>query len=492
MSAQRKTLKVLFASSEIAPFAKTGGLADVCEALPKALVSLGVQPTLVLPLYRSVKEGGWDLKMVIKDLPVQVGDTEIKTDIHQGWLTDEMPVFFVQHDEFFDRAYLYGTPQGDYEDNAQRFCFFSRAVFALSEVLKQQWDVIHCHDWQTALIPVYLKTTFSDRPLFSKTKSTLTIHNLGYQGIFPSETFPHLGLPSRVFSIEGMEFWGKVNLLKGGIIFADQLTTVSPTYAKEIQTPEFGYGLEGVLKDQAAKLTGILNGVDYAQWNPADDPHLPANYAPDDLKGKKVCKEKLLKRCGLSPDLMEQPLLGMISRLAGQKGVDILSQVVERVMKEGAGLVILGAGEEKYESLLIQMAKKYPKQMSVTIAFDESLAHLIEAGCDIYIMPSLYEPCGLNQMYSLKYGTLPVVRKTGGLADTVVEVNVKKRKGTGFLFSAYDPDALWKAIDKTLQCFADKELWRQLVHQAMAQDFSWSRSAGEYLRLYQRLMKRGE
>jgi starch synthase len=485
-----KTIKVLFASSEIAPFAKTGGLADVCEALPKALVPLGLQPTLVLPLYRTVKEGGWNLKTVMEDLPVQVGDAEITADIYQGRLNDEIPVFFVQHDEFFDRSFLYGTSKGDYVDNAQRFCFFSRAVFALSEALEERWDVIHCHDWQAALIPIYLKATFSDHPLFARVKTVLTIHNLGYQGIFPPETFPLLRLPSRVFSLEGMEFWGKVNLLKGGIIFADQLTTVSPTYAREIQTPEFGYGLDGVLKDQAPKLTGILNGVDYAQWNPVDDPHLPVHYTPDKLAGKVTCKKDLLKRCGLSPDLMEKPLLGVISRLAGQKGVDILSQVVERMMAKGVGLVILGSGEEKYERLLTKMAKRYPKQMSVTIAFDESLAHQIEAGCDIYLMPSLYEPCGLNQMYSLKYGTLPVVRKTGGLADTVVEVNIKQGKGTGFLFSTYDPDTLWKAIAKALQCFADKDLWGQLIQQAMAQDFSWSKSAREYLRLYQRLMKR--
>jgi starch synthase len=491
MGTQRKTLKLLFASSEIAPFAKTGGLADVCEALPKALVPLDVQPTLLLPLYQSVKKGEWNLEKAIADLPVRLGDAEIKANIFRGRLTDEITVFFVQCDEFFDRPYLYGTPKGDYEDNAQRFAFFSRAVFALSEALDQRWDIIHCNDWQTALIPVYLKTAFSSYPLFAQTKSILTIHNLGYQGIFPHEIFPILGLPPHLFSMKWLEFWGKVNFLKGGIVFADQLTTVSPTYAKEIQTPEFGYGLEGVLKDQAAKLRGILNGVDYAQWDPAHDPHLPANYTPDDLKGKRRCKEDLLKRCKLSPDLMARPLLGVISRLAGQKGVDILAQVVERMMAEGAGLVILGSGDEKYERLLVQLAKKYPKQMSVKIAFDESLAHQIEAGCDIFLMPSLYEPCGLNQMYSLKYGTLPVVRKTGGLADTVVEVDIKKKKGTGFTFVDYDPDAFWKAIEKALQCFADKELWAQLIQQAMAQDFSWSRSAREYLKLYQRLMKRG-
>jgi starch synthase len=483
----KKDTQVLFASSEIAPFAKTGGLADVCEALPKALVSLEVQPTLVLPLYRTVREGGWDLQTVVEDLPVQVGDAEIKTNILQGRLNEEIPVFFVQCDEFFDRDYLYGTPKGDYQDNAERFAFFSRAVFALSEALDQRWDVMHCHDWQAALIPVYLKTIFSDHPLFSKTKSLLTIHNLGYQGVFPSTIFSLLGLPDHIFSIEGMEFRGKVNLLKGGIIFADQLTTVSPTYAKEIQTPEFGYRLEGVLKDQASKLTGILNGVDYTQWNPGDDPHIPVYYTPDKVEGKVTCKKDLLKRCGLFPDLIAKPLLGMVSRLAGQKGVDILFQVVERMMAEGVGLVILGAGEEQYERLLTTMAKKYPKQMSMTVAFDESLAHQIEAGCDIFLMPSLYEPCGLNQMYSLKYGTLPVVRTTGGLADTVLEVDIKKKKGTGFTFVDYDPDALWKAIKKALQCFEDKELWGQLIQQAMTQDFSWSRSAGEYLRLYKRL-----
>jgi starch synthase len=429
--------------------------------------------------------------MVIEGLSVRVGEAEIQVDIHQGWLTEEIPVFFVQRDELFDRTSLYGTPRGDYFDNAQRFCFFSHAVLALSEALDKQWDVIHCHDWQTALIPVYLKAVFSDGPFFARTKTILTIHNLGYQGIFPAETFLRLGLPSHLFSVEGLEFWGKINFLKGGIVFADQITTVSPTYAREIQTPEFGFGLEGVLKSQAAKLTGILNGVDYTQWNPEDDPYLEAHYTPVNLEGKVQCKKELLSHCELPPELVERPLLGMISRLAGQKGVDIVCQVVDRVMAHGAGLVILGTGEKKYEHLLANIAKKYPKQIAVRIAFDESLAHGIEAGCDIFLMPSLYEPCGLNQMYSLKYGTLPVVRRTGGLADSVVEVDLKKKKGTGFTFVDYHPDALWKAIDKALQCFADNVLWQQLVQQAMSEDFSWSRSAGEYLKLYKRSMKRG-
>jgi starch synthase len=484
-----KTIKVLFASSEIAPFAKTGGLADVCEALPKALVSLGVAPTLVLPLYQSVKQGTWKLEKVIEALPIRLGADESMATILRGWLTEEIPVFFVQQDEFFDRASLYGTPEGDYADNAARFSFFSCAVLALTKALDQQWDIIHCHDWQTALIPVYLKTAFSNDPLFGVTKIVLTIHNLGYQGIFPAEDFSRLGLPAQLFAREGLEFWGRVNLLKGGIVFADQVTTVSPTYAKEILTPELGYGLEKVLQAKAGSVIGILDGVDYSIWNPEDDPSLAAHYSRDDLSGKRACKEDLLKRCRLSPYLIERPLLGMTSRLAGQKGIDLICQVIDRVMAQGAGLVILGSGERRYATSLTKMARKYPRQMAAKIVFDEALAHRIEAGCDIYLMPSLYEPCGLSQMYGLKYGTIPVVRRTGGLADTVVEVDAQKKKGTGFTFTDYRPDAFWKAIEKAMQCFTDKELWRQLMQQAMVQDFSWSRSAGEYLKLYQRLMK---
>jgi starch synthase len=482
-------LRVLLASSEIAPFAKTGGLGDVCEAMPKALKLLGAAPALVMPLYRIVKKGGWGQTRVMRGLPVRIGGAEIKADLYQGRLTDEIPVFFIERDEFFDRSYLYGTSKGDYVDNAERFSFFSCAVLALSKALDQRWDIIHCHDWQTALIPVYLKALFADDPFFGMTRSVLTMHNIGYQGQFPAASFPGLGLPSRLFSVEGLEFWGKINFLKGGIVFADQVTTVSPTYAREIQTPAFGYGLEGILKDHAAKLIGILNGVDYAQWDPEHDPYLEAPYTRDALEGKARCKKALLALCRLPETLTERPLLGMVSRLARQKGVDILCEVVERVMQAGAGMVVLGKGDQRYERLLVRMARRYPQQMAVRIAFDESLAHRIEAGCDIYLMPSLYEPCGLNQMYSLRYGTIPVVRKTGGLADTVVEVDLKKRNGTGFQFIDYHPDALWKAIANALQCFVDKELWQQLVQQAMTQDFSWTRSAGEYLRLYERLTR---
>ena len=483
----KKGMKVLFVSSEIAPFAKTGWLADVCEALPKALVSSGVAPTLVLPLYRHVREGDWPLELVGTDLPVQVGTDEITANIYKSSLTDDIPVFFVERDEFFDRSYLYGTPRGDYFDNAQRFNFFCKAIIALTEVLDVRWDIIHCHDWQTALLPVYLKTVLAAHSLFANTKTVFTIHNLGYQGLFAADTFSGLGLPYRLFAVEGLEFYGKVNFLKGGIVFSDWVTTVSPTYAKEIQTPEFGHGLEGVLKAAEKKLVGILNGVDYSAWGPETDSYLVAQYGVENLKGKRRCKEDLLEQYQLAPDLAEKPLLGMISRLAGQKGIDLLCEVVERLMATGAGLVLLGSGEEKYERILTELASKYPRQMGVRIDFDESLAHKIEAGCDMFLMPSRYEPCGLNQMYSLRYGTLPIVRRTGGLADTVTEVNPKKGKGTGFTFSEYDPDALWGAIGKALHCFGDGQLWTRLVKQAMEADFSWSKSAREYLRLYRQV-----
>jgi starch synthase len=485
---KEKAIKVLLASPEIAPFAKTGGLADVCEALPKALVPLGVAPTLVLPLYRSVKQGKWELEKVLEALPIRLGADEIEATILRAWPTKDIPVFFVQQDDFFDRESLYGTSKGDYADNAVRFSFFSGAVLALAKALGQQWDIIHCHDWQTALIPVYLRVFYANTPPFSQTRTILTIHNLGYQGIFPAGDFPRLGLPAYLFATTGLEFWGKVNLLKGGILFTDQVTTVSPTYAKEILTPELGYGLDAVLQAKAGGVIGILDGVDYSIWNPEDDPLLAARYSRGDLSGKRACKEDLLRRCQLSPDLIERPLLGMTSRLAGQKGIDLVCQVADRVMAQGAGLVILGSGERRYTTLLTKTARKYPKQMAVNIVFDEALAHRIEAGCDIYLMPSLYEPCGLSQMYSLKYGTIPVVRHTGGLVDTVVEADPEKKKGTGFTFIDYHPDAFWKAIEKAMRCFADKELWQLLMRQAMAQDFSWSHSGGEYFKLYQRLL----
>jgi len=321
-------------------------------------------------------------------------------------------------------------------------------------------------------------------------KTVFTIHNLGYQGLFPATSFSALGLPPRAFTMDGLEYWGGVNLLKGGVVFSDAITTVSPTYAREIRTPEFGSGLEGVLQAQSDKLVGILNGVDYGAWDPRTDTYLKERYTGEDLRGKAVCKRDLVETLGLSPGLMERPVIGMISRLAGQKGVDLVAGVVDRLMLSGAGLVVLGRGETRYEDLLRHTASQYPDQMAVRIDFDESLAHKIEAGCDMYLMPSRYEPCGLNQMYSLRYGTVPIVRRTGGLADTVAEVNTKRGTGTGFTFAAYTPEALWGAIDRAMKCFAQTDVWNEVVIRAMSADFSWSRSAREYVKLYRRLLRR--
>jgi starch synthase len=487
--AAQKTITVLIASSEIGPFAKTGGMADVCEALPKALVELQVRPTVVLPLYRHITTGGWDIEPVVGNMPVAVGGQEIPADIYRGWLTGEIPAFFVGCDEFFDRTYLYGTPKGDYFDNALRFTFFTNAVIALTEALNLQWDIVHCHDWQTALLPIYMKNLLADRPRFSRTRTVLTIHNLGYQGLFPTERYPLLGLPPQLYDPSGLEFWGKINLLKGGIAFADAVTTVSPTYAAEIRTPELGYGLDGVLVAQQHKLVGILNGVDYATWSPETDRYISQRYSSDDLDGKRQCKQDLLDTLGLPGVLVDKPLFGMISRLAAQKGVDLIAQVAERLMMTGAGLVILGKGDAYYENLLVDMARKYRRQMSVRIDFDDELAHKIEAGSDMFLMPSRYEPCGLNQMYSLRYGTIPIVRRTGGLADTVREVSTKTGKGTGFLFRSYKADTFWRAIEKALRWFSDTELWLKVMRQAMATDFSWSRSARQYHKLYRNILR---
>jgi len=481
-------MRVLITSSEIVPFAKTGGLADVCGALAKALSRLGVEVSLALPLYRCVSAGDFKTELIFESLFIELGHQRFTADIYKGHLTENIDVFFVKRDEFYNRSYLYATPKGDYFDNAERFVFFSKVIIGLSKALNIKWDIIHCNDWQTAIIPVLLKAVYAEDPLFKDIKTVLSIHNLGYQGIFPADSFFLTGLPPHLFSIDGLEFWGKVNLLKGGIIFSDWITTVSPTYAKEIQTKEFGFGLDGVIGANTHKLSGILNGADYSEWSPETDPYILSRYSKKHLLGKTKCKEGILKEFDLSSKLMERPLIGMVTRLATQKGIDLLADAIDDIMAKGAGLVILGKGEERYEELLEALASRYKGKIGVKIAFDSIFAHKIEAGSDMFLIPSFYEPCGLNQMYSLKYGTLPVVYNTGGLADTVVEVDENKGEGTGFKFYDYSKDGLCKAIDKAIRCFSNKKLWQKLIIQAMSCDFSWSEAAKEYLNVYQRLL----
>ncbi len=393
--------------------------------------------------------------------------------------------YFIDYPPFFDRDSLYGTALGDYHDNAERFALFSRAVMEAAKILGAP-DVLHCHDWQTALVPILMKTLYLGDPAFAAAPCVFTIHNLGYQGLFPPEILPLLMLPWDLFTMSKMEFYGKVNFLKGAIEMADYITTVSRKYAQEIQTAEFGFGLEGVLRARSATVAGILNAVDYIEWNPEDDPHIAAHYSADDLSGKAMCKADLLAQFGLAPDT-QLPVVGMVSRFVQQKGFDLVQQIGDRLALENMILVVLGSGQREYEDLFRRLNKQYPQKIAIKIAYDNALAHKIEAGSDLYLMPSHYEPCGLNQIYSLKYGTVPVVRATGGLDDTVEQFDLKSGKGTGFKFREYTGEAMLAALRSAVALYSeDQNAWRTLMRNGMAQDYSWVSSAREYVRIYER------
>ncbi len=401
-----------------------------------------------------------------------------------------MPVYLIKCDEFFDRGSLYGTAKGDYRDNAERFIFFSRCALEACIKLGFTPDIVHCHDWQSGLIPAYLKTIYSNKPNFLKTGSVFTIHNIAYQGLFDRAAFNLTGLPGRLFSIDGLEYWGNMSILKAALMFSDIINTVSKKYSEEIQTTEFGYGMEGILAMRRADLYGILNGVDYDEWNPETDKFLAAQYSSADLKGKQACKEDLLKEFNLPASLRTQPLLGVISRLADQKGFDLLAEIIDELMAINLGFVLLGTGEQKYHDLFAAIGKKYPKRAGIKIAYNNAIAHKIEAGCDLFLMPSRYEPCGLNQIYSLKYGTVPVVRATGGLDDTIVDYNEKDGRGNGFKFSEYSAQEFLHSIKRALKIYADKTKWARLVKNCMANDFSWEQSARQYMELYGKALKK--
>lgn len=481
-----KPLKILIATPEAIPFAKTGGLADVTGALPKVLKRLGCEVRLILPLYRHVQEGNFNLKDTGIKVSAQIGFREINASVFEGE-ANGIQAYFLKRDEYYDRKYLYTMPEGDYFDNAERFILFSRCALEAIKKLGFKPDIIHCHDWQTGLISTYLKTVYKNEPFFANTKTAFTIHNIAYQGQFPKTHFPLTGLPEEVFTPEGIEFWGNMNLLKAGIVFSDVVTTVSEKYSKEIQTSEFGYGLEGVLTAKKDKLFGVLNGVDYDDWSPEKDKFIVAKYDDKDLSGKAKCREDLLKEYKLNlPD--DAPVIGIISRLADQKGFDILSYAMEELMAMNLGMVVLGTGEKKYHELFEGLARKYPKKLGVKITFDNKIAHKIEAGSDMFLMPSKYEPCGLNQIYSLKYGTIPVVRATGGLDDTIQDYDAKTGEGNGFKFKEYSSAALIKKIKDALCVFANRKEWKRLMQKAMQQDFSWQRSAKRYLELYENIL----
>jgi starch synthase len=473
--------------SEAVPFAKTGGLADVLGALPSALARLGWNTTVVIPRYRGVRGGE-----LFERLPMLVGGFRCDADCFLAPLADGARAVMVDCPELFDRAALYGTSNGDYPDNPRRFAFLVRAALELAARADAAPDVVHAHDWQAGLAPVYLRTRYAGDPALSRAAAVFTIHNLAFQGVFEADWLPRLDLPWTLLGLEQLEYWGRISFLKGGINYADAITTVSPTYAREIQTPELGFGFDGILRRRGADLTGILNGIDVGDWDPQHDPRLPQPFSRDDLTGKAAAKVALLARCGLpsSGAELERPLVGMISRMVDQKGLDLIAACADRLPDLGAAFVVLGTGEARYEAMWKRLAAAHPRQIAVTVGFDEALAHLIEAGADLFLMPSRFEPCGLNQMYSLRYGTVPLVRQVGGLADTVVDAAPGARGATGFVFRDYTPEALLATLRRALALFRDRKRWKSLQRTGMAEDHSWDRSAREYVKIYERVLAR--
>lgn len=476
------TPRILMAASEMTPFAATGGLGDVLGALPPALAALGVQVHVVMPAYRTpaiTAAGGAVHTTLVVPHGDRLREAGLRTLRHH-----DVAVSFVVADEYFDRAGLYGDHSGDFADNAARFTFFAHAVAALVTRFDPPPDVVHCHDWQSALVPALLRTAAD--PRLARIPTAFTIHNLGYQGIFPPEVWPLIGLDRRWFTSSHLEFHGQVNLMKAGLVFADALTTVSPRYAQEIQTPEHGHGLDGVLRERRGALRGILNGIDDRRWNPAHDPHLAAAYSAADLAGKSACKAALQRTFGL-PENPHAPVLGMVTRLAEQKGLDILMGALPALLGLDLQLAILGSGDARYERWIGEAASRNPSRVAVRFAFDEALAHQVEAGADMFLMPSRYEPCGLNQMYSLRYGTVPIVRATGGLDDTIDDVDAAPGYGTGFKFTDYSPEALAGAVRRALAAYADRSSWERVMREGMRRDHSWRRAAASYLELYRSL-----
>jgi starch synthase len=478
-------MKIVFVASESVPYSKTGGLADVVGALPKALAALGYEVEVFLPRYKITKPGS--LVPGARSLTVPLSGGFKFASIQVASEASGVRTYLMDCPELFDRDQLYMDNGKDYPDNAERFAAFSMAALEFTKRSSTPPAVIHCHDWQSALAPVYLRSLYKEDPFYKNTSVLFTIHNIGYQGLFPPEIMPEISINQNLFRIEGLEYYGKVNLLKGGIAFSDFVSTVSQKYAQEIQTDEFGHGLEGVLRSRSDHLVGILNGVDYEDWNPATDKLIPANYNPEDVHGKEICKKLLLQKLGAPNPDMDRPVLGIVSRFVRQKGFDLIAQVADELMREDLYIVALGTGEPEYEELFRSLAEKYPAKFLVKVAYDNTLAHQIEAGVDMFLMPSRYEPCGLNQIYSMKYGTVPVVRATGGLDDTVLPFDGEK--GTGFRFRQYSPVALLACLQRAVATFRDRDAWSKLQQNCMREDFSWTQSAKKYASLYENLYR---
>jgi starch synthase len=469
--------RILMVASEAAPFVKTGGLADVLGGLPPALARAGDEVAVILPRYRGVEL--YAAQRIYDDLPVWLAGSLYRVSVDQV-VENGASYYFVNCPPLYDREGVYNVANRDYPDNHIRFAVLCRAAMeTIRRIYRPQ--VVHCHDWQAALVAPYMRHVYRTDPTFAGLKLLFTIHNLGYQGIFAKSALADIGLDASLFTPDTLEFYGDLNLMKGGIIFSDWINTVSPTYALEIQTPEYGFGLDGLLRSRAHVLSGILNGVEYAYWNPEHDSFLPANYSIDSLERKQICKRAVLEEFGLPSAEVDRPLIGIVSRFAAQKGFDLIAEAADSLMSEDLYLAALGTGDPAYEQMFRDLAAARPDRFAVRIGYDNPLAHRIEAGADMFLMPSRYEPCGLNQMYSLRYGTVPIVRATGGLNDTIDE-------DTGFKFREYTPQALLAAIRAALERYRDKKSWRAMMRAGMEKDFSWSASARQYSALYARLI----
>ncbi len=487
-------LRILLVASEVAPFAKTGGLADVAGALPRALAALGHDVRILLPQYRGAEAHAGETRLVVPNIRVPLGDRVAEGALIEGRAPSGVPVYLLEHEHYYNRDGLYGTVDGDYWDNCERFVFFCRAALdgvarleATRAGIRWQPQVVHANDWQTGLLPVYLRTLYRDHPLLGRLASVFTIHNLAYQGVFWHYDMPMTGLGWDLFTPAGIEFYGKLNFMKGGLVFSDLLTTVSRTYAREIRTAAFGSGLEGVLEDRSRDLHGVVNGIDYEVWNPRKDPAIAHPYSVEDPEPKTVCREMLRRELGLEDGA--GPVIGIITRLVEQKGMDLVLEALPGILAEGCRLVVLGSGDARLEEAFRAAAAAHPGQVAARIGYDDELSRRIYAGSDVFLMPSRYEPCGLGQLVALRYGSAPIVRRTGGLADTVTEFDPARRSGTGFVFDAFTPDALLGAVRRAASTFRQPPAWKALVRNALGEDFSWDASAREYATLYRKAIR---
>lgn len=479
-----KRLKILLVSPEIHPFAKTGGLADITGVMAKVLHDMGHDIRTIMPKYKSVDEKKFKIKPLSANILIPIGTSWKKAELFENH--GNIPDYFIGNETYYGREGLYGNEYGDFRDNAERFIFFSRAVLEACKALPFQPDIIHCHDWQTGLIPVYLKSLYAGDDFFKNTRTVFTIHNLGYQGNFWHYDLPLAHIPWDFFTPEGVEFYGKFSFLKSGLVFADKLTTVSPTYGKEILSPEFGFGLDGVLRHRSKDLHGILNGADYGEWNPESDAWIKKHFSPQDLSGKQACRQELVRKHSLQVDA-NTPILCMVTRLTQQKGIELIIKSMDKIMATGAAFIILGTGERYYQDFFADQS--YKGKFVHIKGFSEVESHQIIAGSDVILVPSQYEPCGLTQIYGLKYGTVPVVRAVGGLEDTVKQFNPRTGKGNGFKFKPFEVKYFLKTLQQAVSAFKNKQEWQNLITRGMSENYSWNLSAEKYVHLYNKTLK---